>query len=245
MGGSMVAGHAPVGRVKRRVRGSTAGQSLTEFALITPVLLLLLFAIIQFSIVMVQRNALSFAARQGARAATIHGTEPSSDDQICAAVRAGLSSSGANADDLGTVTIYNGASAGLNAAGTGATDPTQEEVGTCGAGGWTRTSGNWGWNHRQSLVLDPAPPIGVSITYNFHFVIPLFGRGLTMGDASILRAEPQYAVGAVPGVNGPTPPPLDTSTPYPTSTPNPTATTYPTSTPNPTPTPYPTATPYP
>jgi len=245
MGGSMMAGRAPVGRMKRRVRGSAAGQSLTEFALITPVLLLLLFAIIQFSIVMVQRNALSFAARQGARAATIHGAEPSSDDQICAAIRAGLSSSGANADDLGTVRIYDGTSAGLNAAGTDTNDPSTDEVGTCTGGHWTRTSGNWGWNHRQSLVLDPAPPIGVSITYNFHFVIPLFGRGLTMGDASILRAEPQYAVGAVPGVNGPTPPPLDTPTPYPTSTPNPTATSYPTSTPNPTPTPYPTATLYP
>lgn len=116
---------------------------MVEFALITPVLLFILFAIIQFSILMVTNSAVSFAARQAARIASIHATDyssPSGNDQICAALRGALRSSNANPNLLGTVKIFeaaasNGASE-LNASGddNNAASPIHD-VGSCAGDG--------------------------------------------------------------------------------------------------------------
>ncbi len=59
---------SPVARDRAR-RGSTAtaGQTLTEFALLLPVVLLLILAVIDFGRVAVDYNALAHAAREGAQ----------------------------------------------------------------------------------------------------------------------------------------------------------------------------------
>ncbi len=208
------------------------GQAVVEFAFVAPVFLLIMFAIIQFSVLILNRSAITFATRQGARIASIHGAEPDANDQICIGIRAALKSSSMNPDNLGTVTIYRGGS-GMNAAGTD--NASAHDVGTCTGGHWTYQVAGWPYYARS--VIDPPDPIGVSLTYNFHFILPIFGGSLALGDASILRVEPQYAVGSIPGVTGPTVGPVFTPTPYPTSTPYPSATAYPTSTPYPTNTP--------
>jgi len=237
-------------RAMRHCR-SGRGQGLVEFALVSPLLFLLIFAIIQFGVAIVQRSALSFAVRQGVRVASIHGAEPTANDQICAALRQGLSSSGANPDNVGLVTIFKGAQPGLNAANNdnththpdpylpGVQDPDSHDVGGCTAAGWSYSvpGGVIGWPYQQRNVVDPPDPIGVAITYNFRFILPMFGTGLTWSDASILNIEPQFARGSIAGVTGPTPAPLYTQVPYPTGTP------YPIQAPYPTGTPYPTLTP--
>jgi hypothetical protein len=51
------------------------GQALAEFALVVPVLLLVLFAIVDISRLVYASNAMSNAAREGARAGSV-GTRP-------------------------------------------------------------------------------------------------------------------------------------------------------------------------
>ncbi len=53
------------------------GQSLVEFALILPVLLLLILGLIDVARAVEEENTLAFAAREGTRYAIVHGaTEP-------------------------------------------------------------------------------------------------------------------------------------------------------------------------
>lgn len=202
------------------------GQAATEFALVAPILFVIIFAIIQFGVLMITRSALSYAVRQGARTASIHGSEPTGNDQICASLRAGLASSGVNPDNLGTVTIYKALPGTTEASDS-------KDVGSCTGGSWSYASGGVGWPYYARAVVDPPDPVGLSVTYNFHFLIPMFGNGLTMSDGTILRMEPLYALGSS-GVTLPTPYPTFTPTaypPYPTATQCPASTPYPTFTP--------------
>jgi Flp pilus assembly protein TadG len=64
---------------RRRSRaGSDEGASAVEFALVSPILFLLLFGIITFGIVFAQQLSLTNAARQGARVAVVN-----SDQRTC------------------------------------------------------------------------------------------------------------------------------------------------------------------
>ena len=56
---------------KKQTRGSALGQSLTEFALVLPILMLVIGGIIQFGIVYSQYQVLQGAAREGARCAAV------------------------------------------------------------------------------------------------------------------------------------------------------------------------------
>lgn len=58
----------------RRLRRDD-GQDLVEFALIAPLFFLLLFGILEFGLVIWHYNTVSIAAREGARAAIMFGTE--------------------------------------------------------------------------------------------------------------------------------------------------------------------------
>jgi hypothetical protein len=60
-----------------RIRGREAGQALVEFAMIVPLLLLLLFALVDFGRAFYTWLLVTNAAREGARvAATQQGTSP-------------------------------------------------------------------------------------------------------------------------------------------------------------------------
>jgi hypothetical protein len=50
-----------------------SGVAAVEFAVVLPVLLLLLFGIVQFGMVFVVHNAMTYAAQQGARVAAVQG----------------------------------------------------------------------------------------------------------------------------------------------------------------------------
>ncbi len=217
------------------------GQAVVEFALVAPLLLIILFAIIQVGIMLQAKNGLSFAVRQGARIAAINGADPTADDEICAAILQGLATSGINAGSL-NVSIFDGIHSGLTA--TSNDNTTQHDTGVCSA----KTTPNWKgdvatYQPSQRNVVVPPDPIGVSVSYNFQFILPLFGSVLTMRDASIQQIEPQFAANPAPGT-GPTAGVLWTPTPRPTYTPWPTNTLLPTYTPtsSPTNTPTPTTT---
>lgn len=256
-------------RIQTRQRhrpASGRGQAITEFALVAPILLFIVLAIIQLGILLETKNAVTFAANQGVRMAAIHGADdgpkpavPFGNDEICAAIVQGLSSGGLNPSQLGTVLIYDGNSAhGLNATATGNT--TLQDTGTCVV---TTTApydatppltppyyvwqyGTASYPPYERNVIAPPDPIGVSIIYNYKFVLPLFGAGLTLGSAGIQQMEPQFAANTAAGT-GPTAGPTYTPTPYPSDTAYATNTAYPTYTITPTPsnTPIPSNTPTP
>lgn len=61
----------------RSRRPGMRGQALTEFALVAPIFLALLFAIFDFGRVIWATNSLANAAREGARFAVVHGASKS------------------------------------------------------------------------------------------------------------------------------------------------------------------------
>lgn len=56
-------------------RRRTAGQALVEFALVAPILFLLLFSIVEFGRFIYYTNVLSDATREGTRYAIVHGSQ--------------------------------------------------------------------------------------------------------------------------------------------------------------------------
>jgi Flp pilus assembly protein TadG len=67
------------------------GQSLTEFALVLPILALLLFGVIQFGIVFNNYITLTDATRAGARKAAVSRRAPDPSGTCIAAIRASAS----------------------------------------------------------------------------------------------------------------------------------------------------------
>jgi Flp pilus assembly protein TadG len=74
--------------VKKRIQiRNEQGQTMTEFALVLPILALLLFAVIQFGIVFNNYVTLTDATRAGARKAAVSRQDPNRDSAVIAAVR--------------------------------------------------------------------------------------------------------------------------------------------------------------
>jgi Flp pilus assembly protein TadG len=90
------------------------GQSMTEFALVLPILALLLFGVIQFGIVFNHYLTLTDAVRAGARKAAVGRHLPDPPGSAKAAVRAAATD--LNQADLNvTVTVTPGWAAGAEA----------------------------------------------------------------------------------------------------------------------------------
>jgi Flp pilus assembly protein TadG len=80
---------------------SDQGQALVEFALILPVLLLLILGLIDIARAVEQENTLAFAAREGTRYAIVHGAGASSSPlTIC-----GVTTTTTNVSSTGSATI--------------------------------------------------------------------------------------------------------------------------------------------
>jgi len=67
------------------------GQTMTEFALVLPVLALILFAVIQFGIVFNNYITLTDATRAGARKAAVSRQDPNRNSAVITAVRSSAS----------------------------------------------------------------------------------------------------------------------------------------------------------
>jgi Flp pilus assembly protein TadG len=76
---------------KRAAFRSEHGQTMTEFALVLPLLILVLFGIIQFGIAFNNYLAMTDAVRAGARKATVSRHKEDPVDETVTAVRAAAS----------------------------------------------------------------------------------------------------------------------------------------------------------
>ncbi|HYT51047.1 MAG TPA: TadE/TadG family type IV pilus assembly protein [Gaiellaceae bacterium] len=78
--------------MKKRIQiRSQQGQTMTEFALVLPVLALILFAVIQFGIVFNNYITLTDATRAGARKAAVSRQDPNRNSAVMSAVRSSAS----------------------------------------------------------------------------------------------------------------------------------------------------------
>jgi Flp pilus assembly protein TadG len=78
--------------VKERIQiRSQQGQTMTEFALVLPVLALILFAVIQFGIVFNNYITLTDATRAGARKAAVSRQDANRNSDVVSAVRSSAS----------------------------------------------------------------------------------------------------------------------------------------------------------
>lgn len=89
------------GRNKFGVRGVRRGAALVELAIVLPVLLLLIFGIVEFGQIMFIRHTLINAAKEGAMRATLPGATP---EVVTARVRQVLDNGGLTGYDV-TVTF--------------------------------------------------------------------------------------------------------------------------------------------
>jgi Flp pilus assembly protein TadG len=78
----------------KRPRRNEKGASAVEFALVLPLLVLLLFGIISYGVMLSFRQSLSQAAAEGARAAAVTFVENEKQDEAVGAVDAALDSFG-------------------------------------------------------------------------------------------------------------------------------------------------------
>jgi Flp pilus assembly protein TadG len=78
----------------RLTRKADAGQALVEFALILPVMLLIMIGILEFSRAWNLHQALTDATREGARRAAVADPKMDNQDSVKAAIWRGLSQAG-------------------------------------------------------------------------------------------------------------------------------------------------------
>jgi Flp pilus assembly protein TadG len=86
------------------IRLDERGASAVEFAILLPVLMLVLFGTIDFGMVMYSREVLTNASREGARAGIVQQTPKPTVGQIQSVVTTYLSSTGINPSNV-TVTV--------------------------------------------------------------------------------------------------------------------------------------------
>ncbi len=84
--------------IRRRVKSKRCGASTVEFAVVAPIVFLILLAVMQFAGLLMSQNVLTSAARTGGRMASLPGTDSSS--AVIAAVHAELQRGGIDPDDV-------------------------------------------------------------------------------------------------------------------------------------------------
>jgi len=192
---------------RRSVRklGPDAGQALVEFALILPILLLLLIGLIEFAFVWNSRNTVLFASRDGSMLAAEGGNLSGTDCVLLDRIERDIVSP-ASAIKLQQVTIYwsdlNGVQIGSNSNvydrtgsticdygnGTTLTVPYSLTTGGYLEASRCNTLAGCGGSHTT------VDTIGVKVTYKHNWLTSfarLTGAGVTFTESAIARAEPQ------------------------------------------------------
>jgi Flp pilus assembly protein TadG len=184
---------------------SEKGQAIVEFAMLLPVLVLLLIGLMEFSLVWNSRNTVLFASRDGSMLAAEGGSLDGTDCVVLQRIESDVVSP-ATALRLQQVSIYwsdrNGDQIGSNQNAytrTGSTSCTYPD-GTTITVPYTLATAAYPESVRCSVLAGcggshtTVDTIGVRITYQ-HFWMTSFvrfaGNSVTFTEASITRAEPQ------------------------------------------------------
>jgi len=181
------------GAVPPRADRVDAGAVAVEAALITPVLMLMLFGIVEVSLLIKDDLAVSAAARAGARTGS---ALPRFDDGTTdfAQQAADQVARSAGALDLTTVslTIYAANAAGAPQGGGSPVDCSDRCVHfryDTATSSFVRDSGTWPASSINACPGDPAQDaIGVYVSYPHR--LPVLGGTVTLTDTSVMAFEP-------------------------------------------------------
>lgn len=180
-----------------RRRRDDSGAVAVEAAFIFPILVLILFGIIEFSLFLRDHVALSAAVRSGARTAS---AEPRMStfgpDAAGAVLRAGTGMPFSQVQEMWVYEANAGGyptNGGLTTATTGnfSACTTRCMVYTYSGSGFTQTAGAW-----DSALVNACPGdagmtnVGVFIKAEHRFVTGLFGNTVDITDHAVLRFEP-------------------------------------------------------
>jgi Flp pilus assembly protein TadG len=184
---------------------SEKGQAIVEFAMLLPVLVLLLVGLMEFSLVWNSRNTVLFASRDGSMLAAEGGSLDGTDCVVLQRIEADVVSPSTSLR-IQEISIYwsdrNGDQIGTNQnvyTRTGSTSCTYPD-GTTITVPYTLATAGYVEGARCSVLAGcggshtTVDTIGVRVTYQ-HFWMTSFvrfaGTSVTFTEASITRAEPQ------------------------------------------------------
>jgi hypothetical protein len=178
----------------RRTSRRQRGQSMVEFALVVPVLFLVIFGTIEFCFLYQSLNTVSFAAREGARVGAILGpVSATADSQILQAIQNATSSgAGLLFSSIQKIEIFksdqNGTAPPLTA---GCTPSANEDV--YDGQGNPCLPLNWPPSMR-SATFNAQDYLGVRITFVYNWVtsfVSAAGGQLQLTSVSVQLIEPQ------------------------------------------------------
>ena len=184
---------------------SEKGQAIVEFALVMPILLLVIVGLIEFSYVMNSRNTVLFASRDGSMLAAEGGSNTGTDCVVLQRIESDVVSP-ATSLRVQQIQIYwsdrNGDQVGANQniyTRGGSTSCTYPDGNTITVP-YTLSTAAYVESARCDVLAGcggshtTVDTIGVRVTYQ-HFWLTSFARltgtGVTFTEASITRAEPQ------------------------------------------------------
>jgi hypothetical protein len=181
---------APTTLPRRGQVGDEGGAALVEFALVLPLLLLLLFGIIEWSFVFRDSLAVASATRTGARTASAMPRSATFADSTARAVATAVDS--LPEDAVQELWVYK---AGTNGMPVGRSD--FGDCTTCVKYRWdgahsqfVRQSGTTWDPATQDACAGESDAVGIWLKVHHHFLTGFFGADMDLTDRSVMNLEP-------------------------------------------------------
>ena len=183
--------------MRRRLAARERGAVLVETVVVLPLVLLLVFGIVEWSAAYHDSSVTADAARAGGRIASAQARNPDFATNAAASVAAALSTLPASSPqemwiykvDQSTTGGYPfGNTTGFNTCSTSCIKYTwnsstkQFNTSTPQGGGWASTD--------QQVCQEPFDQIGIYVKIRHDFVTHIFGASITLSDHSVFRFEP-------------------------------------------------------
>jgi Flp pilus assembly protein TadG len=179
------------------------GATLLEFALIAPVLLLLIFGALEYGMFFKDYLTVSNVTRTGARVGSAAGSGADADYQILQAVKVAATALPGGSNSIERVSIYRATSAGGGPSATcQTTSSAADRCNTYTASAFTQPVTKFGcgagsidsvWcptTRGDSQAIGP-DYLGVWVKTTHGFVTKLFGTSRTITDGVVMRIEPK------------------------------------------------------
>jgi hypothetical protein len=176
---------------------------MVEFALVAPVLLLLIFGAFEYGMFFKDYLTVSNTTRAGARVGSAAGSDADADYQILQAVKAAATALPGGANSIQQISIYRSTAAGglptatcqtassaadrCNVYASSALSQPASRFG-CGAGSLDFV---WCPTIRQDSQAIGPDHIGVWVKMTHGFITKLFGPSRTITDTVVMRIEPK------------------------------------------------------
>jgi Flp pilus assembly pilin Flp len=175
----------------RRGEDGERGAAAVEFALVLPVLVLLIFGIVEFGFAFRDTLSVASATRSGVRTASSLPRSPTFNDDTVAAVSRAVTTLPAGA--IKELWVYR---AGNNGYPFGHAD-FSSGCSSCTVWQWSDASRSFlpptsTWDPAtQDACADTAQSVGVFLKIDHHFITGMFGADMTLTDHTVMRFEPK------------------------------------------------------